>query len=373
MSTLTMTGTRIDAVPSGFDTASLSNYLRCLRQIADSKTAPDERRRAENRLTTQFRAKYKPWTDPDGSAEARDLSSTSGITGGFLVPDTVAPTVYRAIAERSLVRRRATTFKVTGAKTRVPVLAPVTPTEPGQSPFFGGFLPRWSPEASPIPESEPAFNAAELGVYPLVGTFGVSAGLLNTVANFDSFAIEIMAGAVSAVEEWEFLNGNGIGKPLGIRNSGALLTTAARGGSGAIVKADIHKLWAGLLPSSKPTAVWAAGVGAEQQALVDIGAAVTPAPADSGAAYSYLGRPFVTTERCPALNVKGDLVLIDPRYYLIGDGGLEISASSHYDFRNNCWWFRVISMVGGMPWVNTPITLVDGSTQVSPFVALGTA
>jgi hypothetical protein len=39
------------------------------------------------------------------------------------------------------------------------------------------------------------------------------------------------------------------------------------------------------------------------------------------------------------------------------------------NIKNQMTW-RVVERVDGQPWVERPITLQDGSTQVSPFVAL---
>lgn len=371
MPTLSLTPAEKAHIQALGEPPSLSGFLRCLATVADQRASSDDRRRANDRLANQYRARAtNPWTAPDRPDEVRSLSATSGISGGFLLPETVAPTVA-AIAERSLIRRRATIVEMDAVKVRVPTLRPITPTTPGQTPFYGGFNPEWMNEdTATLPEADPEFGAAELVISQLCGSFAVPRRLIFSTTNFDALAAEIMGGAVAAIEEWAFFNGNGNGKPLGILNSDALVTTAARASGTAIADADIHAAWAKMLPSSKPSAVWASGVAAEEKALASIGSDVRPAPADSAAAYSYLGRPWVATEKLPGLNTAGDLVAIDPRYYLVGNGGTEIAASPHFDFRHGLIWFRVVHLVAGMPWVNEALTLTDGTTTVSPFVAL---
>ncbi len=84
-----------------------------------------------------------------------------------------------------------------------------------------------------------------------------------------------------------------------------------------------------------------------------------------------LGMPMFVTEKLPALNTAGDILLFDPSYYLIGDRQqIAISFSEHYRFVNDQGTWRVTSRVDGQPWVNNAITLSDASTTVSPFVAL---
>ena len=80
------------------------------------------------------------------------------------------------------------------------------------------------------------------------------------------------------------------------------------------------------------------------------------------------------TEKTSALNALGDVLLIDPAYYLIGDRlSFEIMVSEEVSFQSNQAMFRLVHRVAGIPWPSDVITLADGSTTVSPFVALGTA
>ncbi len=63
-------------------------------------------------------------------------------------------------------------------------------------------------------------------------------------------------------------------------------------------------------------------------------------------------------------------MLIDPRYYVIGDRSLEIAFSDTPQFLKNQMTCRVTARRDGQPWLDKPATLQDGATQVSPFVVL---
>ncbi len=77
------------------------------------------------------------------------------------------------------------------------------------------------------------------------------------------------------------------------------------------------------------------------------------------------------TEKVPALGTKGDVMLIDPSLYVIGDRMmLEITASEHANFVKNQMTWRFVQRVDGRPWLDNVITLQDGTTTVSPFVVL---
>jgi HK97 family phage major capsid protein len=80
---------------------------------------------------------------------------------------------------------------------------------------------------------------------------------------------------------------------------------------------------------------------------------------------------FVATEKLPALGTKGDLLLFDPSFYVIGDRmSIEVAASEHVNFLANQMTWRVVERVDGQPWMDKPVTLQDASSTVSPFVVL---
>jgi HK97 family phage major capsid protein len=87
--------------------------------------------------------------------------------------------------------------------------------------------------------------------------------------------------------------------------------------------------------------------------------------------WNLLGLPAILTEKVPALGTKGDLMLLDPSLYVVGDRmQIEIAASEHVNFLKNQMTWRVVERVDGQPWLDKPVTLQDGATQVSPFVVL---
>jgi HK97 family phage major capsid protein len=93
----------------------------------------------------------------------------------------------------------------------------------------------------------------------------------------------------------------------------------------------------------------------------------------SGMPLQLLGMPVYWTDALPTLGTTGDIILCDPSYYLIGDRqNIEIAYSEHYKFVNDQGTWRVTARMDGQPWIDSSITLEDGSTTVSPFVTLTT-
>jgi HK97 family phage major capsid protein len=104
------------------------------------------------------------------------------------------------------------------------------------------------------------------------------------------------------------------------------------------------------------------------------GNSIFVANAAGPAPMTLLGRPVIMTEKCSALGTRGDIVFADLSYYLIGDR-MTMSAASSVDYRfgNDQTAFRLIQRVDGRPWIQSPITPQNGSSNtLTPFVELAT-
>jgi HK97 family phage major capsid protein len=226
----------------------------------------------------------------------------------------------------------------------------------------------------------------ELKAQELSG-YSVSSNILLQDAAFglENFLMVLFGKAVGWYEEYAFLQGNGVGKPVGVLTAGATILTGNNGGktgrqtANAITFGDVVVMLSKFLPASIATGrgVWYTSPTAIPQLLqladaanralfvsIDQGAVKTPT-------WKLLGLPVNVTEKLPALGTKGDLMLIDPSLYVIGDRMmLEIAASEHVNFLKNQMTWRFVQRVDGRPWLENPITLQDAATQVSPFVAL---
>ena len=153
--------------------------------------------------------------------------------------------------------------------------------------------------------------------------------------------------------------------------------TVSRANGNQVGFADVANMWSKLLPHSWGNAIWAFSPtvvpqllqlkdGASRAIFISIDQGITKTPS-----WSLLGRPAFPTEKLPALGTKGDVMLVDPSLYVIGDRMmLEIAASEHVNFLKNQMTWRFVQRVDGRPWLESAITLQDAATQVSPFVAL---
>jgi HK97 family phage major capsid protein len=305
------------------------------------------------------------------------LAENSGVTGGYIVPPEFAQQLLSTAAEENFIRPRAYVQPMGSATLQFPYLDVTTVQTAGTSPFFGGVVLNWTEEAQTRTETEPQFKMLELKAHELSG-YAVSSNILLQDANFglEKFLYTIFGKAIGWYEEFAFLQGNGVGKPLGILNAAPTIAVT-RAGGGLVQFADVAGMWAKLLPVSWSKAIWTFSPsvvpqllqlkdGANRAIFISIDQGATKSPN-----WALLGRPAFPTEKVPALGTKGDVMLIDPSFYVIGDRmQIEIAASEHVNFLKNQMTWRVVERVDGQPWLDKAITLQDGSTTVSPFVAL---
>jgi HK97 family phage major capsid protein len=176
------------------------------------------------------------------------------------------------------------------------------------------------------------------------------------------------------MEDYAFFQGTGAGQPLGVINAGATIVEG-RAAAGAIGFDDLADMMEDFLPSGN--GLWTITQSAMSELIQLNGPAGNPSyiwqpNARDGVPGFILGFPVIWTEKLPLIGNQGDVVLADWRYYLLGDRQATTVESTQFDFwRYDQTSWRAVHRVDGQPWLSTPLTYQDGTTQVSPFVILG--
>lgn len=178
-------------------------------------------------------------------------------------------------------------------------------------------------------------------------------------------------------------NGNGVGKPLGVMNAGALISVAKESGQAAdtFMYENANNMWGRLAPSCRQNAIWLIDSDVETQLNLMVhpaGGATTTVPVympPSGAAstpYSTLfGRPVIVSEVTEALGDKGDVLLVDfSKYTVWTKGGMRSDVSMHLWFDYDMTAFRFTMRMTGQPTWKSAISKRAGSRTVSCFVTL---
>jgi HK97 family phage major capsid protein len=307
------------------------------------------------------------------------MATTSGTIGGYTVPVEFADHIHGLIMEETFFRQRAFVQPMGASSIQIPYLDITTAQSAGATAFAGGMQAAWTAEAQTRSEYEPTFRQLELKAHEL-SAYSVSSNVLvqDSAIGLEKFLMTLFAKVIGWTEEYAFFQGNGVGKPLGFLNAPALISTT-RSVASHISYADVANLISRLLPSSLQRAIWIAHpyTLSDLVQLRDTANRVVWVNALGGAQEKvpgYLfGRPVFISEKVPALGTKGDLSLVDPSLYVIGDRmELEVAASEHVNFLKNQMTWRVVERVDGQPWLSGPVTLADATSTVSPFVTVAT-
>jgi HK97 family phage major capsid protein len=177
------------------------------------------------------------------------------------------------------------------------------------------------------------------------------------------------ADAVAWYEDYAFLQGNGVGKPLGALQSPCAIAVN-RQNANTFAIADAANMLAKLLPQWDPqTTCWIVSPSVLSN-LATIAAAGTqiqwttpPTQPGKLAVLTLLGLPVQVSEKMSQLGTARDVALCDFRFYLIGDRRqIDVTFSAHAKLLNNQAAWKFVSRVDGQPWLSQTVTLQNGQT-----------
>jgi HK97 family phage major capsid protein len=360
---------------------SLGDFLTQIKNVADNQLDSRSRERAHELLTNQYRSSYRP-----AQEDKRAMSSVAGAAGGWLMPQAIHKEIMKDVGEQAIVRPRARKIPMGAMSIPVPLLDQTGSPPTDGSSYQGGITLKWTGEAEAKPDTQPAFEQAQLEAKELSGTCKVPNILMQmSVESIDPLIRGLFAEAVAWMEDFAFFRADRPTRPKGIHSSPCVVTSTGRGGSGAITLADVIKVWTRVSMNSRTNGVFVASQAAESAVLnmtgsnntvmIPAGFVPTTAEGASGFNLGVMNRPVLISEKLPALNTLGDFGFYDFSRYLLGEPPLTmgVALSTERYFEENVTAFRLLHYVAGMPWPKGPVTLADGSTTVSPFVLLGTA
>ncbi len=298
------------------------------------------------------------------------LTEGTDSTGGVLVPEQWADEVYEAAMEDAIVRPRAVVLPMSSDTLRIPVLVDGSRA----TNIFGGITLTNLGEGADMyaVNGGPAIGNLTLVAHKKVATCFVSNELAADARAFGPFMTQAFGRAVRFLEDDMFISsGTGSGQPLSIMNSGALISVT-RGELALIGDADLAGMAARFAPGCWDNAVWLINQSV-------LGSLTDIAVVDL-ANMQILGRPVIVSELCAAAGTTGDVMLIDPSQYVIGDREMRIESSREATYSSNTYGFlqdqtswKLTLRVAGQPLVSAPYTPKRGGSTVSPFVTLTTA
>lgn len=327
----------------------------------------------DTRTIEAMGSRFVEWQDAEHKAA---MSTQTGTGGGYLVPVEFHQRLMGLVAERSVVRPRATIIPMASRSCQIPAIDVVTAPAAGDSAMLGGVVARWTEEATTLNETEPNLRQVDLVNYELSGYSKVSNTLLeDSAVGLEAFLMSIFSRAIAWYEDYAFLRGNGVAKPLGVQAWTGLVSPASRTTASQFKLADVANMYARLLTGGDERSIcWVIHPTVLAQLVQMTGGDNVLFLGNDLASkplMKILNYPVVVSEKVPALGSANDVTLCDFQHYLIGDRQqIEIAYSEHVAFFSNQSAWRFVSRVGGQPWLRDKITLADASSTVSPFIGL---
>ena len=304
------------------------------------------------------------------------LEEGQGSLGGFTVPEQFEPKLLTMELIEPIMRSRAFTIRGTSQVLKVPR---IVETDRSTN-IFGGVAANWTAEGTAITKSNPGFGQVTLTAKKLALLTYLSNELIddNAVGLTDTL-IRMFTEALGWFEDKAFINGSGVAEPMGWRNGGAKLASAATPTSTAFLVADACILFAASVPGTENRCIWVMNPSV-RRALPQMVSSGTGGDniwyprniltiKDSPEPWTLLGLPIFWSEHMAAFGTDEDIALIDPMNYLVMERqDIRVSVSTDIRFEEDETGYKLTSRSDGQNWVTSSLTLADGSTTVSPVV-----
>lgn len=312
-------------------------------------------------------------------AAATGLNTDVGSEGGFLVQPERSNVILQRSYTQGQVLSRVNRMPI-GAGSNGMTMNAIDETSRADSSRFGGIVSTWVGQGNSVTSGKPKFRPIELKLRKIMATVYATDEQLADAVALEGWVNRYLPLELTFRAEDAVFNGLGANQPLGVLNSGAVISVT-RSQSSRILSEDlramVNRLWAPLWPN--------AAFFVDQSTLgefdllavpVGTGGALDPSykPAGSMAGQvfgTYKNIPIIPVEYCAALGTSGDIILVNlDEYIVIDKGGVDQAVSIHVAFLTDEQVFRFIYRVDGQLTWNAALTPKSGGSTLSCAVKL---
>jgi HK97 family phage major capsid protein len=295
--------------------------------------------------------------------------------GGYLVQSTVANGIVERMYTTGKIMSRVSKDNI-GPNSNGMVYNGIDETSRVDGSRWGGLRAYWLAEGGTKTSSQPSFRQIELKLKKIAALAYATDELLQDATALEGWINRTVPQELNFRVEDAFYEGDGVGKPLGITNSPALVSVL-RADANKIQAADILNMWARRWTGVSDY-VWLVNQDIMPQLMTMAGTYQylwMPQGGLSQAPYSTLmGIPMLEVEYASTMGTVGDITLAAlSQYQAIDKGGVQSASSIHVAFLTDQQVFRFVYRVDGAPMWHSPLTPFKGTNTQSPFVTLATA
>ena len=303
----------------------------------------------------------------------------TGADGGFALQTDFAGQILESAVEQSPLLNRLDRYTCSSAANAMRWLS-ADETDVSKS-VFGGVQMYWASEGATVAASKPQFRELKMDLEKMMGFAYCTDEMLTDAAFMSGFFGTAFTLAADRLLTESVISGDGVGKPLGILNSKAIITVDKEStqAAGTFLGANAIKMQARAMPRNRDRLVWLMHPDAEEllpYLSIQSGEAAKFLWNPEGGLGNFdtqrvLNKPVLFEDSCSALGSKGDINLVDPMYYiLLTKGTAKQDWSVHVEFLTDQNCFRMVYRCNGAPKIEKPLTIKNSAKTRSPFVTL---
>ena len=301
------------------------------------------------------------------------VNEGSGSDGGFAIQTDFAGMILESAVQQSPLLNRMDRYTCSSAANSMRWIS-ADETDVSKS-VFGGIQMYWAAEGATVAASKPQFRELKMDLEKMMGFLYCTDEMLSDSAFMSSFAGPSFALAADRLLTESSISGDGVGKPLGLLRSKALVEVAKEASqeAGTFVGANAIKMQARAMPRGRERLVWLMHPDLEEQLpylSIQSGEAAKFLWNPEGGLGNFdtqrvLNKPVLFEDSCASPGVRGDALLVDPyMYILLTKGTVKQDWSIHVEFLTDQNCFRVVYRCNGAPKVNKPLTIKNSSKTV---------
>lgn len=303
----------------------------------------------------------------------------SGSDGGFALQTDFASVIMESAVQQSPLLNRLDRYTCSSSANAMRWVS-ADETDVSKS-VFGGVQMYWASEGAAVNASKPQFREMKMDLEKMMGFLYCTDEMLEDVAFMTSFASSSFMLAGDRLLTEGVISGDGVGKPLGMIHSKALVTVDKESNqtAGTFLGNNAIKMQARAMPRNRERLVWLMHPDVEEQLptlSIQSGNESKFLWNPEGGLGNFdtqrvLNKPVLFEDSCSALGTAGDIMLVDPyMYILLTKGTIKQDWSIHVEFLTDQNCFRVVYRCNGAPKVNKPLKIKNSTKTRSPFVAL---
>jgi len=316
---------------------------------------------------------------------ATGLNETVPSEGGFLVQTDFSSELLEQVIATGLLAAKCKRIQISGNSNGIK-LNGVDETSRAST-TWGGIQVYMKNEAAAAIASKPTFREIELNLHKMIGVCYLTEELMADTVALAGWVTQGFVQAFGFKTDDLIVRGTGAGQPMGILNSGSLVSVAKETGQTkeTILAENVIKMYSRMFAGSLTSAEWYINQNILPQLLtmsLAVGVGGVPVYLPPGNTLSnapggaLLGRPVNPIEQASTLGTLGDIMFADLSngYLLAEKGGIRQETSIHVQFLQDEEVLKFVVRLDGQTVRASALTPYKGgstSTQ-SHVVALAT-